>query len=178
MANFNDRKNVDNNWVGTKKEDWMRGNGGDDTMDGAGGDDWLYGGDGDDTLYGGAGDDYLRGDDGTDNLTGGSGADRFEFTQLSHSNPEHGIDTIHDFNPDEGDGIYLALTYDSSTGTNRPIYFVTEPSGTRDEITLTYDSSANVTVVNFFLNDGDVNPDLTFNLIGQFTTAEGFYGVI
>lgn len=178
MARFYDRKDVDNHWVGTKREDDMRGMGGDDYMDGVGGDDWLLGGDGNDTLIGGDGADYLRGDSGWDTLTGGSGADTFEFWNLSDSNAANGIDTITDFKPSEGDIIELrGWTFEEGPDTARPIYHVASPTGTRDEITLTYDPDAKVTTLNFFLA-GDTVPDGTIYLLGEITTTEGIMGVI
>ena len=49
--------------------------GGDDIMDGGNGDDRLFGGLGNDTLTGGAGFDYLKGGPGDDDLVAGEGMD-------------------------------------------------------------------------------------------------------
>lgn len=93
MATFTDKKNVSNNWVGSKQADTFFGGGGDDVIHGGGGDDRLYGdagrdslygddghdsiygGGGNDQLFGGAGNDDLRGEDGDDILDGGAGID-------------------------------------------------------------------------------------------------------
>ncbi|MEX2129696.1 MAG: M10 family metallopeptidase C-terminal domain-containing protein [Xanthobacteraceae bacterium] len=81
----------------TSEDDWIYGNGGNDTIralagddyvDGGLGNDLLYGGDGDDVLVGGAGNDKMYGDGGNDTFvvsgadaqgdtfSGGSGVDR------------------------------------------------------------------------------------------------------
>ena len=83
---------------------WAFGGTGNDTMTGSDNTiltERLYGGEGDDTIDGGGGRDYIIGGAGDDDLTGGSGADVFFFSE------GHGADTIHDFNPAEGDSIYL-----------------------------------------------------------------------
>ena len=72
--------------VGSRYNDTLAGDGGDNRLAGGGGDDVLYGGPaggddtllggpGDDRLFGGKGDDTLRGGDGNDVLKGGAGAD-------------------------------------------------------------------------------------------------------
>lgn len=95
-------------WAG---DDVMLGGLGDDYLDAGWGNDWLEGGDGNDTLYGvydndtllgGAGDDVLVGGVGDDVLTGGAGADQFKF----YSSTE-GTDTLTDFQPLEGDQLWI-----------------------------------------------------------------------
>lgn len=56
-------------------DDFLYGNGGNDTLDGGNGKDKLYGGDHDDTLNGGDDDDYLYGESGEDTLNGDGGND-------------------------------------------------------------------------------------------------------
>ena len=72
------------NFVGTKFNDWLAGDGGDNQIEGRRGNDWivvggaedtLFGGDGHDHLFGGPGDDVLFGGDGTDRIDGGPGSD-------------------------------------------------------------------------------------------------------
>ncbi|MGA0531312.1 calcium-binding protein [Hansschlegelia sp. KR7-227] len=66
-----------NRWVGSNVQDFIRGNGGNDTLYGQAGDrDDLFGGDGNDLIYGGSGSDFIHGDSGRDRLFGGSGSDR------------------------------------------------------------------------------------------------------
>lgn len=67
--------------------------------------DTLYGGDGNDTLYGLYGDDRLYGQGGSDTLIGGEGGDRFIFEGDSAFS---GVDTIQDFDMDEGDVIDIS----------------------------------------------------------------------
>jgi Ca2+-binding RTX toxin-like protein len=189
MPNFYDRRNVDDNWIGSKRGDVMSGNGGNDTIRGEGGDDRIYGGDGDDWLYGGdgndllngqngndhvfggAGNDYIGGGDGADVRTGGSGADMFEFAYSTDSNGLTGIDTIADFNPGEGDRIELGYLVN-----NQPIHLVSQPTGSSYEITLTYDGNG-TTVLNVYL-PGDTISDTTIYLTGNITSADGINGVI
>jgi len=76
------------------------GGSGDDVLDGGPGDDILHGSSGADVLIGGPGNDFLRALDGDDTLTGGPGSDVF-LVWL-------GQNVITDFNPAEGDVLYLS----------------------------------------------------------------------
>ena len=67
--------------IGDDGNNLVRGGAGDDTLYGGDGDDRLYGGDGDDRLYGGGGDDVLVGGENRyDRLYGGDGDDLVIFT--------------------------------------------------------------------------------------------------
>lgn len=83
---------------GTKKNDILIGDDGDNIIKGGRGKDVLKGGDGNDTLLGNRGSDTLEGGSGDDVLKGGRGADTFvfDFTFESAEGSEH--DTIKDFN--------------------------------------------------------------------------------
>ena len=100
---------------GDSGDDLVRGRAGDDDLLGNAGSDIIEGGDGNDeqvggkdgdSLNGGGGDDFLSGDRANDTLTGGTGADDFFF--WFNSDGSYGVDTITDFNRDEGDKIVLA----------------------------------------------------------------------
>ena len=69
----------------------------------------LVGSSGSDIIDGGAGNDTIVGGAGTDYLTGGRGADTF--IVRAHA----GYDVITDFNPAEGDRIYLDLGGSANT---------------------------------------------------------------
>ena len=77
--------------------------------------DWIAGGEGNDSIYGGDGFDIIFGGAGDDRLEGGAGSDAFHFA------PDHGNDTIGDFDTSE-DFILLggfdrdALTWDALQG--------------------------------------------------------------
>lgn len=75
MANFIDRKSINNNWQGGQKDDYFDGGGGNDTIRGGAGNDRIYGGSGDDQLHGEDGNDDIYGGAGNDQLDGGSGGD-------------------------------------------------------------------------------------------------------
>ncbi|MBJ7446102.1 MAG: hypothetical protein JHC81_01095, partial [Brevundimonas sp.] len=99
---------------GATTADLVTGSAGNDTLTGGSGLDRLIGEGGDDILIGGADNDILMGGDGADRLTGGSGldilyggagADIFIFGDASTDGT--GSDRIVDFNPAEGDLIYL-----------------------------------------------------------------------
>ncbi len=62
--------------VGTKKNDKLKGKGGDDLLKGKGGKDTLLGKGGDDDLQGGGGRDLLKGQGGDDRLDGAKGRDK------------------------------------------------------------------------------------------------------
>ena len=63
------------NLVGTKFNDWLAADSGDNRIEGRRGNDWIFGGTDEDTLLGGKGHDYLFGGSGDDVLYGGVGAD-------------------------------------------------------------------------------------------------------
>ncbi len=97
---------------GSEYNDSLVGTDADERLEGGAGDDRLEGGDGNDTLFGGDGEDELLGGPGRDRLHGGKGADRFVFdlAQLEQT------DEILDFDPAEGDTIWLQL---SASGRSR-----------------------------------------------------------
>jgi len=103
--------------IGHSGNDTLHGNFGHDTLDGGDGHDILKGGWGDDSMFGGPGNDTLDGSfgndtlyggEGDDVLSGGSGADTFQFV-IAKTN-----DIIRDFNPLEGDVIWVIGAEDSS----------------------------------------------------------------
>ena len=63
------------NLVGTKFNDWLAADAGDNRLKGRRGNDWIVGGTDEDTLLGGESHDYLFGGRGDDVLYGGVGAD-------------------------------------------------------------------------------------------------------
>ncbi len=75
-----------------------------DYLSGLVGNDSILGGVGDDTLNGGNDNDYLNGGYENDTLVGGNNADTFVFDRSS------GIDTILDFNSNEGDMIEIDMS--------------------------------------------------------------------
>lgn len=83
---------------GGKGNDRLYGSAGNDVLLGWDGNDALRGSDGDDILKGQAGNDWLSGGSGNDRLTGNAGVDQFVL-----STPLEGIDTLLDFNKQEGD---------------------------------------------------------------------------
>ena len=96
------------NILGTKGDDYLKGESGDDLirglagddiLQGRGGHDRLEGGKGDDLLKGGKGDDFLLGGRGYNILVGGQGHDTFAYDQIDHRRDiitdfELGIDKI------------------------------------------------------------------------------------
>lgn len=74
-----------------------------------GGDDALFGWSGDDLLDAGEGNDVLFGEYGADKLWGGRGADIFVVEESDINGGYKGkfYDTVYDFNPSEGDIIYI-----------------------------------------------------------------------
>jgi Ca2+-binding RTX toxin-like protein len=174
MANYTDKKGVNNNWIGTNRADDMRGGAGNDRIDGGAGNDYILGGTGDDILLGGAGDDRIWAQKGTDTITGGTGADYFIFNDAYDSRAGDGIDTILDFKPTEGDQIDLrGLGTKDANQTVLPIAFVAAPTGTANEFTLTFDANLNRTALEFYRLDGDMLVDNTIYLSGHITGADG-----
>lgn len=81
--------------------DSIWGGAGNDTLWGGAGNDQLGGGDGDDLIRGEAGDDTIFAGAGNDTVWGGTGADSFYFYR------DQNTTRIQDFNPAEGDVLYL-----------------------------------------------------------------------
>ena len=91
--------NVGKNFlIGGEGSDRLNGYENDDVLVGEVGSDTLIGGAGNDVLNGGSENDILIGGVGDDTLTGGTGADTFVL-----DSPSDGIDSITDFNWQEGD---------------------------------------------------------------------------
>jgi Ca2+-binding RTX toxin-like protein len=63
------------NIAGSRKSDWLVGDGRDNLLDGHSGKDTLDGEAGNDRLWGGRGDDFIIGDSGNDRILGGGGDD-------------------------------------------------------------------------------------------------------
>ncbi|MGQ9866955.1 MAG: calcium-binding protein [Pseudanabaenaceae cyanobacterium] len=77
-------------------------------FNGTPGNDSLTGGNGNDQLNGGGGSDTLTGGIGADTLTGSSGGDIFVYSTLAANNAGvNNVDTITDFNPNDGDRIQV-----------------------------------------------------------------------
>lgn len=74
------------NVTGSRFNDSMIGNAGDNHLEGLGGNDTLNGGAGNDVLFGGAGSDALIGGAGNDILDGGAITDRINYTDLNSVN--------------------------------------------------------------------------------------------
>ena len=87
----------DDDYLGTKFADTLKGDTGDDLLTGAKGNDMLAGNAGADTLLGGGGADLLRGGTGKDVLTGGSGPDTFVFNTAAEAGNGPTRDRITDF---------------------------------------------------------------------------------
>ena len=73
---MNDTFSSIENLVGTKFNDWLAADAGDNRIEGRRGNDWIFGGTDEDTLLGGEGHDNLFGGPGDDVLYGGVGADQ------------------------------------------------------------------------------------------------------
>ena len=98
--------------LGRRGDDIIFGGGGADRIGGGAGNDLLNGGAGPDLINGGPGDDQIRGGFGRDRINGGPGADvlsggrgpdRFIYRALDDA-----LDRITDFDPDQGDELWLA----------------------------------------------------------------------
>lgn len=96
---------------GTIGADRLDGTTGNDLLNGLAGKDRLNGQAGADSLSGGAGADTLNGGAGADVLTGGGGADQFVF-----SRPDHGADSISDFNSRDDQLAFAADAFGFANG--------------------------------------------------------------
>jgi Ca2+-binding RTX toxin-like protein len=71
------------NVTGSNYDDWLIGDGGNNTLKGREGNDTLEGGYGTDKLYGGDDDDILKGGAGADVLDGGEGIDTADYSEAT-----------------------------------------------------------------------------------------------
>lgn len=141
----------------------------DDVRDGA---DLLQGHGGDDSLAGGGADDTLEGGAGADVLTGGTGADTFTYATVGASTALQS-DLITDL--ESGDSIDLsAIDADTTTGGDQAFALVGGFTGHAAELTLTYDSGADETLLRGDV-DGDGQADLVIRMSGDQT---GFTGIV
>jgi Ca2+-binding RTX toxin-like protein len=131
-------------------DDHVYGEAGNDTMSGGEGQDRLYGGEGDDTLRGGTGNDTLVGGDGNDTLRGGDGED-----SLSGGG---GDDT---YLYGLGDGEVLIGNRDTGEGRQDILRFLegitpgdVAVSRSSDTLVLTLSDGGEVSVLNYFHNEG------------------------
>ncbi len=110
--------------------DFITGNGSDETLDGAGGNDSLAGLGGADTLFGATGNDNLEGGTGDDTLNGGAGIDTLSYVNasggvtatLASSTAQsvgggQGVDTVTLFENINGSGFADTLTGDGNANT-------------------------------------------------------------
>ncbi len=144
---------TDSRLDGREGSDKLFGNAGNDTLNGGTGNDRLEGGQDDDTLIGGADDDELWGNDGNDTLNGSAGDDRLD--------GGFGSDT---YVFALGDGKDVIHSYDYHTNKLDSIVFgegITPEQVTlkRDysNLIITYSEHDQVTVQNFFDNNGVTN---------------------
>lgn len=182
-----------NDWLwGGAGFDILRGGMGNDQLDGGDGDDNLHGdmgaanefAGGTDVLRGGAGNDVLVGQYGADQLWGGTGADQFGFNQATDSRADVGIDRIYDFNPAEGDTIYLSNAVDADpqiSGRQNYLYVTTRSPGQENVGTLTaFDSDGDgindSTRIDLYQNSDDI-ADLTIELIGYVAAGNPIAGM-
>lgn len=101
-------------YIGTAWDDYLSvGVSGPTRIFGGDGNDRIYGYVYDDHLEGGNGNDLLFGKAGSDTLLGGAGADRFYFVTMEGN----GHDVVADFNPAEGDHIFIGEQTESAAGT-------------------------------------------------------------
>lgn len=107
-------------------------------------------------------------------MTGGSGADNFDFAGAEDSVASLGIDTILDFNPDEGDYVDLTGLHDGSD----PFQLVAAASGTRNEATLHRDEASGLTTLNIYYGEGDVVADFTLFLVGNHADPACYDGIV
>jgi Ca2+-binding RTX toxin-like protein len=168
---------------GGEQDDFLYGGDGNDTWSYKNGDieGYLNGGLGNDHLFGEGGNDYLYGGVGGDCLTGGDGADRFAFESIYDSTLRdsgsttitHGVDTLLDFNPDQGDVIDIHRIANTRHGGTPFSYNETGPTGAGREYTVTYDETLQRTVLNLYL-DADLVAESTIYIVGDFTAAAGY----
>ncbi len=132
-------------------DDQITGGRGFDKLYGLLGSDRLKGGAGDDVLDGGGGRDRLEGGLGSDVLIGGLGQDIFRFRTVQESQVGR-ADLIIDFSDD--DQIDLSAI-DADTTVDGDQAFLLGAGGAAGEMTITYDTANDRTVINLYVDDND-----------------------
>jgi Ca2+-binding RTX toxin-like protein len=125
LVTYRDRVVSIENFIGTNRNDWIRGGNGDNRLYGDQGLDTLIGDAGNDILGGESGNDRLIGGLGLDRLFGGGGGDTFVFETDRDSGKGSRRDIIGDFSVAEGDLIDLsAIDADTVTAGTQDFTFV------------------------------------------------------
>jgi Ca2+-binding RTX toxin-like protein len=141
-------------------------------VNGSSGNDTLIGGHGADTLFGGGSDDQLTGGGGADQLAGGAGVDTFIF-QLVTDSAKKAHDTITDFDAGSDHIDLSAIDARTDKAGDQAFHLVANFTHTAGELTLTYDSGADVTHVKGDV-DGDGKADVWIDVAGHLTDTTGF----
>ena len=128
--------------------DVIDGLGGNDVIDGRGGNDILSGGSGDDALLGGGGNDVLDGGIGNDTLDGSIGNDTYLFGKGD------GQDTI----ASQEQYIYKRDSIQFKGGIAAADVLVRQQGGTKNLILTIGGTQDQLTVKDYFANDGAFNP--------------------
>ena len=178
-----------NDWLyGEDGDDYLDGGDGNDTLLGGNGNDELVGYDGADNVYGGTGNDFCFGREGNDELIGSwgadflhgyTGSDRFFWDSSDDSNNMLGIDFVADYNPAEGDVLWLGLSFDANASLAGRQYWEYASSAPTSHLAngngqVTIAHSGGNTTVSFYDNDGDFDADFIVNFHGTVTDPQ-FY---
>lgn len=139
----------------TEGADLLYGYSSDDLIEGLNGDDSIFGRMGNDSLVGGGGRDLLYGQEGNDSLTGGMGNDRLDGgsgNDIYYFGRGDGIDTISSY--DTGVGKLDALVFRAGISPQD----VVVRRDANDLVLKIVGASDQITVQNYFYNEGGVNP--------------------
>lgn len=121
MPDYNGTEDADTIVATTRSNNYIMGNGGNDTITGGNQFDYIDPGTGADVVNGGSGVDtvVLIRDGAVDDITLGTGADKLVFqTFYTEGDGLAGIDRIRDFSVSQGDRIDLNSAYGRLVGTN------------------------------------------------------------
>ena len=153
--------------TGNARNNHIFGNAASNTIMGLLGDDVLDGGAGTDSIDGGEGNDRIIGGIGEDILTGGAGADEFRFKDGDLRVKGSRIETIMDFNGDEGDVLdFRTMDADSTSDGHQDFAFVGTDAFSGHAGELRYEQAGGDTFL-YGDTDGDGVADFQMMLVGQ-----------
>jgi len=133
-------------------------------LEGLDGNDWLVGLEGVDDLLGGTGNDLLNGGAGANVLRGGPGADSFSIPTVSL---ESGMQTITDFNAQDGDRILLSEAFAEAKG---DLFFVPSQDDWNEAVSFETNSNGGLLSIHF-TNPDQIDGWIALNGVTNFDTA-------
>lgn len=161
-------------FIGTSRNDNLRGGTEDNIIFGGNSSDRLFGRGGDDTLNGELGTDVLYGNGGVDIMTGGDQIDRFVYFNASETGVGAGNrDIITDFDAAAGERMEIRrIDADTTQGFRQGFDFIGQDAFSDTAGELRFDQSNGVSTIVQADQDGDSIADFEIELTGLINLSE------